>query len=510
MAIKISGSTIIDDSRNIVSGAAATFTGNVTIGGTLTYEDVTNIDSIGIITARSGVIVPSNDKSVAVGAGGVFQMIRTTTHGSQLNTTDGGDIRFRTGGTTRGRFYSTGLEVVGRILVDGTLEHRGDPDTSLGFPATDTISFTTAGAERLRIDSSGNIVFPGSINQLNITGVSTFAGNIVANGNIVGDTATTISGIAGVTAKPTAVDTDIFSIIRSDHASSKLFRIFQDSTSGGGAGGPHINTFNRNLMITASTSAATDSGLYLRTQGQLGIGTNNPTSKLDVVGDVKVSGVVTATNFVGNLSGIATGATRVYLDESEDDNAFYNIPFLDSTGPGDRHDALQVDHAGLMFNPGTNRLVVNRIGPTPSDQHIHFDIATSEKARINSSGNFGINNTSPTSKLDVGGDAKISGVVTATDFDATSDIRLKTNVQPIEDPIAKVIQIEGVSFNWKKDNRPALGVIADQVEKVLPQLVHGDDPKTVNYNGLVGLLIEVVKDQQKQIDTLSERLSKLE
>ena len=43
MAIKISGVTIIDDSRNIVSGAAATFTSNVTIGGTLTYEDVTNI-----------------------------------------------------------------------------------------------------------------------------------------------------------------------------------------------------------------------------------------------------------------------------------------------------------------------------------------------------------------------------------------------------------------------------------------------------------------------------------
>ena len=55
MAIKISGSTIIDDSRNIVSGAAATFTGNVTIGGTITYEDVTNVDSLGIITARQGI-----------------------------------------------------------------------------------------------------------------------------------------------------------------------------------------------------------------------------------------------------------------------------------------------------------------------------------------------------------------------------------------------------------------------------------------------------------------------
>ena len=124
--------------------------------------------------------------------------------------------------------------------------------------------------------------------------------------------------------------------------------------------------------------------------------------------------------------------------------------------------------------------------------------------------NVGIGITTPTSKLHVGGDAVVVGVVTATDFDATSDIRLKTNIKPIDDPIAKVIQIEGVSFNWKKDNQPALGVIADQVEKILPELVHGDDPKTVNYNGLIGLLIEVVKDQQKQINTLSERISKLE
>ena len=120
-------------------------------------DSVTSVDSIGIVTARSGVIVPSNDKSVAVGAGGVFQMIKTTTHGPQLNTTDGSEIRIRTGSSTRARFYSAGLEVVGRILVDGTLEHSGDSDTSLGFPATDTISFTTAGAERLRIKSDGKI-----------------------------------------------------------------------------------------------------------------------------------------------------------------------------------------------------------------------------------------------------------------------------------------------------------------------------------------------------------------
>ena len=56
---------------------------------------------------------------------------------------------------------------------------------------------------------------------------------------------------------------------------------------------------------------------------------------------------------------------------------------------------------------------------------------------------------------------------------------------------------------------PALGVIADQVEKIIPELVHGDNPKTVNYNGLIGLLIEAVKEQQVQITELKSKLDSL-
>ena len=77
-----------------------------------------------------------------------------------------------------------------------------------------------------------------------------------------------------------AVDTDVFRIMRQDNTGLPLFRIFQDSSSGGGAGGCHLNTNNRHLMITAkSSSSVTDSsGLYLKTSGELGIGTSSPSS----------------------------------------------------------------------------------------------------------------------------------------------------------------------------------------------------------------------------------------
>ena len=52
-----------------ISGTTATFSGNVSIGGTLTYEDVTNIDSVGIVTAREGIFIPDNKIKLGNGAG---------------------------------------------------------------------------------------------------------------------------------------------------------------------------------------------------------------------------------------------------------------------------------------------------------------------------------------------------------------------------------------------------------------------------------------------------------
>jgi hypothetical protein len=100
----------------------------------------------------------------------------------------------------------------------------------------------------------------------------------------------------------------------------------------------------------------------------------------------------------------------------------------------------------------------------------------------------------------------VVGVITATDFNSASDLSLKTNIQSRSNPIDKILQINGVTFNWRESNKPSVGIIAQEIEKIFPELVNGENPKTVNYNGLIGLLIEAIKEQQIEINNLKDKL----
>jgi hypothetical protein len=100
--------------------------------------------------------------------------------------------------------------------------------------------------------------------------------------------------------------------------------------------------------------------------------------------------------------------------------------------------------------------------------------------------------------------AKTFTTVTATDFNTTSDVSLKQNIETITSPLAIVAQLRGVSFDWKENNRAAIGLIAQEVEKVLPELVteREDGIKTVAYSNLVAVLIEAVKELKEEIKQL--------
>jgi hypothetical protein len=95
---------------------------------------------------------------------------------------------------------------------------------------------------------------------------------------------------------------------------------------------------------------------------------------------------------------------------------------------------------------------------------------------------------------------------------ASSDKRLKDNIKTISNPISKILQISGYTFNWneKQDTYKGqdVGVVAQEIEKVLPEIVEERENgyKAVKYEKIVPLLIEAIKDQQKQIDELKNKL----
>jgi hypothetical protein len=119
-------------------------------------------------------------------------------------------------------------------------------------------------------------------------------------------------------------------------------------------------------------------------------------------------------------------------------------------------------------------------------------------------GNVGIGTSTPSEKLEVAGNVK------AVSFVYSSDRNLKKNIETIQDPLAKIMQLRGVTFNWKSNDQPSVGLIAQEVKQVFPQLVVGQEGSMgVQYGNLVAPLIEAVKAQQVEIQGLQTQINSL-
>jgi len=96
-------------------------------------------------------------------------------------------------------------------------------------------------------------------------------------------------------------------------------------------------------------------------------------------------------------------------------------------------------------------------------------------------------------------------------FYYASDRSLKTNIQPISNGLGKVLQLQGVNFDWKDTGKPSVGLISQDVEKIFPEIVStGEDGlKSIEYAKLVAPLIEAIKEQQKEIEELRLEIEKL-
>jgi len=107
--------------------------------------------------------------------------------------------------------------------------------------------------------------------------------------------------------------------------------------------------------------------------------------------------------------------------------------------------------------------------------------------------------------IHISGELKVSGNITA--FASFSDIRLKENIELIDDALNRVDTISGYTFNYIDNPQRMTGLIAQEVEKVLPEAVYEDgNHKALYYGNIVGLLVEAIKDLKKEVDEIKHRL----
>jgi hypothetical protein len=110
------------------------------------------------------------------------------------------------------------------------------------------------------------------------------------------------------------------------------------------------------------------------------------------------------------------------------------------------------------------------------------------------------------------GNVQFTGTVTAADFLQSSSLALKSNVRTLENALDMVNRLRGVRFDWKDSGKGAVGLIAEEVDHVLPEVVgHSEDGSAatgVNYANLVAVLVEAVKAQQQTIEGQQEALAR--
>ena len=160
-------------------------------------------------------------------------------------------------------------------------------------------------------------------------------------------------------------------------------------------------------------------------------------------GSINTSGIITATSFFGNGSGLTGAGSTVFNDLTTNQEFF---PLFTSTIAG-TITASGISTSKLTYNPS-------------------------------------------------------SGEVTAVDFNSTSDVNLKTNIHTVENALETVSSLRGVSFDWKENGKKSYGVIAQELQEILPDLVKNAEVKSVNYNGIIGVLIEAVKELKKEVEEL--------
>lgn len=282
-------------------------------------------------------------------------------------------------------------------------------------------------------------------------------GNILANITDTGD-GVSVGGLVKSVAMELKAATNVNHIfLDAKNAEDKRQFYFFSNNDGNPELGIYNHRGSRNIALKGEDGAAS----WMR-NGSLGIGTTAPEAKLHIANATNEALLIERTS---GQSSIKAGAADGFL-------------MLDSAGQQMRLNNYVSDNI-ILANGG---------------------------------GKIGIGTTTPTNVLTVKQGSDTDPV--ADSWGVYSSRRWKTAIQEIENAVEKVKKLRGVTYEWKANGQKDIGLIAEEVGEIFPEIVayeaNGVDAKSVDYARLVAVLIEAVKEQQNDIDTLKAEKAELE
>jgi len=448
-------------------------------------------------------------------------------------------LQTRTDGSNRDIVFATGTNGANLTVIDS------DGNVAIGT--------STQSTARLTVDSStGNLVAKFQSSDANA--YISFADNSTSTPPLVGAVADDFSVWTANTRRMTILNSngnvgigtespgqilqvggDVRGQIYIDGTSTQSPTLTLDHTS---------FTNGRKWILYSGGSAAENFDIYDGTanlprfsideNGNVGIGDTTPAEKLEVNGAIKL-GTTSSTN-AGTIrwtgfdfegydgaswnSLTSSGAVSSQWTTSGSD-IYYNTGSV-GIGTSSPDELLHVSDTSANSNPGI------RIENDAQEWVIYNRGSASDRFQItdvtNTENPFKILPDSPTNSISIttGGVAMgkevasevldVVGNITATGtITSSSDITLKENIELISDPIEKVKEISGYTFNKKGEDLRLVGLIAQEVEKVLPEAVaeNNEGLKSVAYGNLVALLVECVKKQDERIESLERTIKEM-
>jgi len=456
VSLSANGGTVTGDSSMVAESGTDTLTivagSNVTLNGSASRDQITISSDVGnffktITLATTGTGTRSGDASIVADA------VNDT-----LTLTAGNNIAF-----------------TGNASGDGiTIAAADYGDAGITTFSVDDDSGNDVG--NLRFDAGTGISLSDSSDKLTVNVSDAVATQLKISGNTSGDTTVSIDNHSTANTIELAGGTNI--TLTGNNSAGTI------SIAAPNIGAP-LSTEQVQDIVGAMFSGNTETNVTATYQDSDGtIDLVAPDSSTNAFSIISVSGQsnISADSIADTLT-LAAGANMIITNNPDTDTITFS-----STGGGQGSGTGDVLIAGT---PVDNQLAIWTSSTTiEGTGSLLYDGST-----LYVTGNVELNDT---------------GFVKASHYATYSSLKFKENIVDIENPIDTIMNLRGVTFDWKQDGKKDIGFIAEEVNEVMPEIVFKDDSSTgvssMDYQKMVPLLLEAIKAQQNKIDLLENNL----